>query len=455
MPRLRARATRTSPARPSAPRPSGGRWSRSPSVRRARRRCSCRAASTPARSTARTPAFWSCASSSTASSTGVALDKIRVVFVPVFNVDGHERFGAHNRPNQVGPEEMGWRTTAQNLNLNRDYIKAEAPEMRAMLKLLQREDPIVYMDLHVTDGAEFQHDVAVLVKPADGDDRRAAGAVGRGDGAARAASSSSSRRRSTCRVVDFYPRLREARGSRRRLRRDRPRRRASPTPTRPRATASASSSRRTRGRTTRRACAPPTTRVVAVLRELTRARRRVAGAPARAADAEPLAGKSLVLDWEHRPDQAARRSTSSATTTRARPSPISTVTRIVYDTSKPEVWHIPFYDALVPDGDGDAAARRLVRAARLRRRGRAQAGRARPRRAAISTARARSPSTPSAPTTSSGARETFEGRATVQVQRQVVARDAQLHRRRALRAGRAAARAAGGAPARARRRPIR
>ena len=66
---------------------------------------------------------------------GVALDKIRVVFVPVFNVDGHERFGAHNRPNQVGPEEMGWRTTAQNLNLNRDYVKAEAPEMRAMLKL--------------------------------------------------------------------------------------------------------------------------------------------------------------------------------------------------------------------------------------------------------------------------------------------------------------------------------
>ena len=36
------------------------------------------------------------------------------VFVPVFNVDGHERFGRWNRPNQVGPEEMGWRTTAQN-----------------------------------------------------------------------------------------------------------------------------------------------------------------------------------------------------------------------------------------------------------------------------------------------------------------------------------------------------
>lgn len=62
--------------------------------------------------------------------------QLRLVFVPVFNVDGHERFGAYHRPNQIGPLEMGWRTTAQNLNLNRDYMKAQAPEMRAMLHLL-------------------------------------------------------------------------------------------------------------------------------------------------------------------------------------------------------------------------------------------------------------------------------------------------------------------------------
>src|SRR5689334_12797161 len=53
-----------------------------------------------------------------------ALRRVTLVFVPVFNVDGHERFGRWNRPNQVGPEEMGWRTTAQNFNLNRDYTKA-------------------------------------------------------------------------------------------------------------------------------------------------------------------------------------------------------------------------------------------------------------------------------------------------------------------------------------------
>ncbi|MCC5088945.1 M14 family metallopeptidase [Xanthomonas campestris] len=93
------------------------------------------------------------------------LDKVVWIFVPVFNVDGHERFGAWNRPNQRGPEQMGWRTTAQNLNLNRDYVKADAPEMQAMLQLVQQWDPLMYVDLHATDGAQFEHDVSVQVEP--------------------------------------------------------------------------------------------------------------------------------------------------------------------------------------------------------------------------------------------------------------------------------------------------
>ena len=94
-----------------------------------------------------------------------ALDKQVLVFVPVFNVDGHERFSKNNRPNQRGPVEMGWRTTAQNFNLNRDYVKADAPEMQAMLKLVNAWDPLTYVDLHVTDGAKFQHDVSIQVEP--------------------------------------------------------------------------------------------------------------------------------------------------------------------------------------------------------------------------------------------------------------------------------------------------
>ncbi len=93
------------------------------------------------------------------------LDKVVLVFVPVFNVDGHERFGRWNRPNQNGPEEMGWRVTSANLNLNRDYAKADSPEMQAMLGLLDRWDPILYVDLHATNGAQFQPDIAFLVEP--------------------------------------------------------------------------------------------------------------------------------------------------------------------------------------------------------------------------------------------------------------------------------------------------
>ncbi|CAN7669604.1 M14 family zinc carboxypeptidase [Pseudoduganella sp. LjRoot289] len=99
-----------------------------------------------------------------------ALDKQVLLFVPVFNVDGHERFGQWNRPNQRGPVEMGWRTTAQNTNLNRDYVKADAPEMQAMLALVNAWDPLAYIDLHVTDGAKFQPDVSIQVEPVHGGD---------------------------------------------------------------------------------------------------------------------------------------------------------------------------------------------------------------------------------------------------------------------------------------------
>ncbi|KFA89743.1 M14 family zinc carboxypeptidase [Archangium violaceum] len=93
------------------------------------------------------------------------LKQVTAVFVPVFNVDGHEHFGPNHRPNQVGPEEMGWRVTGQNLNLNRDYVKADAPEMVALLKLLHSWNPLFYVDLHVTDGAKFEHDVSVQMEP--------------------------------------------------------------------------------------------------------------------------------------------------------------------------------------------------------------------------------------------------------------------------------------------------
>jgi hypothetical protein len=105
-----------------------------------------------------------------------ALERIAILFVPAFNADGHERFGRWNRPNQNGPEETGWRSTAQNLNLNRDYAKADAPEMRSLLGLIRAWDPLVCADLHVTDGADFQPDVSLQAEPINQGDVRLYGA---------------------------------------------------------------------------------------------------------------------------------------------------------------------------------------------------------------------------------------------------------------------------------------
>lgn len=85
------------------------------------------------------------------------LKDVIVVAIPIFNVDGHERVSAYNRINQNGPNTMGWRATAQNLNLNRDYIKADAPEMQAWLRLWNDWQPDLLVDLHNTNGADYQY----------------------------------------------------------------------------------------------------------------------------------------------------------------------------------------------------------------------------------------------------------------------------------------------------------
>ena len=87
------------------------------------------------------------------------LDKAIFVIIPVFNVDGHEHFSAYNRPQQNGPRDTGLRNTAQRLNLNRDYIKADTPEMRAWLRIFNAWNPDFHIDNHVTDGSDMQYDV--------------------------------------------------------------------------------------------------------------------------------------------------------------------------------------------------------------------------------------------------------------------------------------------------------
>ncbi len=87
------------------------------------------------------------------------LDHASLLFVPILSVDAHERSSPWGRINQRGPAEMGWRTNARNLNLNRDYAKLDTPEVRAVVAAIERWRPDLYLDLHVTDGMDFQYDV--------------------------------------------------------------------------------------------------------------------------------------------------------------------------------------------------------------------------------------------------------------------------------------------------------
>ncbi|MCX7861932.1 MAG: M14 family metallopeptidase [Bacteroidales bacterium] len=87
-----------------------------------------------------------------------------ILFIPILNVDGHERFSPFNRINQNGPIEMGWRTNARNLNLNRDYIKAQSLEIQHWLKFFHLWKPHFFIDCHTTDGADYQYPITYALE---------------------------------------------------------------------------------------------------------------------------------------------------------------------------------------------------------------------------------------------------------------------------------------------------
>lgn len=87
------------------------------------------------------------------------LKQVNFLFIPILNVDGHERSSPFNRVNQRGPSNMGWRTNGRNLNLNRDYMKIDTEEIRTVLDVMNQYNASFYVDLHVTDGADYQYDI--------------------------------------------------------------------------------------------------------------------------------------------------------------------------------------------------------------------------------------------------------------------------------------------------------
>jgi murein tripeptide amidase MpaA len=99
------------------------------------------------------------------------LDNLILLIIPVLNIDGHERLSQFNRPNQNGPKQMGWRTNALNLNLNRDYLKADTPEIQSFLKLFNDWLPDFMIDNHTTNGADYQYHVTYGIETHQNIDR--------------------------------------------------------------------------------------------------------------------------------------------------------------------------------------------------------------------------------------------------------------------------------------------
>ena len=271
-----------------------------------------------------------------------ALDRQVLVFVPVFNVDGHERFGRWNRPNQRGPEQMGWRTTGQNLNLNRDYLKADAPEMQAMLALVEQWDPIAYIDLHVTDGAKFEHDVSIQVEP-----------VHAGDDALRVAGTAAARRRDGGPGTAGLPAtvlLSLVQGQRRPEFGLRGRRLPAAVFDRllPAAQPFRDAGRDAflEGLPDPRAHHPQHDRFVAGADR--RTRRRLAGAGARRRRAQRRVGRDSRWRWSTRLRETARTIEFRGYEYTRTPSEVSGALMTRYDETRPQVWRVPMRDDVQP-----------------------------------------------------------------------------------------------------------
>jgi hypothetical protein len=90
-----------------------------------------------------------------------------ILFAPIYNADGHERVSPYNRSNQNGPVEgMGYRATADGINLNRDFLRLASPEARAMAGLVAAWNPDLHVDNHVTNGSDHAWVLTWLVAEA-------------------------------------------------------------------------------------------------------------------------------------------------------------------------------------------------------------------------------------------------------------------------------------------------
>lgn len=85
-----------------------------------------------------------------------------IALIPAYNVGGMMNRSSSSRANQDGPEEYGFRGNAQNLDLNRDFIKMDSKNMQTFAKIYHGLDPDVFVDTHVSNGADYQYTLTLI-----------------------------------------------------------------------------------------------------------------------------------------------------------------------------------------------------------------------------------------------------------------------------------------------------
>jgi hypothetical protein len=85
-----------------------------------------------------------------------------IAIIPSYNIGGMMNRSSSSRANQDGPTEYGFRGNAQNLDLNRDFIKMDSKNMKTFAKIYHSLDPDVFVDTHVSNGADYQYTLTFI-----------------------------------------------------------------------------------------------------------------------------------------------------------------------------------------------------------------------------------------------------------------------------------------------------
>ena len=92
---------------------------------------------------------------------------VAIAFIPVYNIGGCLNRNSTTRVNQNGPESYGFRGNSQNLDLNRDFTKCDSREAKSFAQIFHFLDPDIFIDNHVSDGADYQHTMTLITTQYD------------------------------------------------------------------------------------------------------------------------------------------------------------------------------------------------------------------------------------------------------------------------------------------------